>query len=48
MKITKDAILIVFAIVILFFTALIDWNLYSWFILIGIILLIIGWYFKKK
>jgi Ca2+/Na+ antiporter len=43
----KDEILTSFAVIILLFTALIDWNLYSWFILVGIIFILFAWYFKK-
>lgn len=44
----KDEILTSFAVIILLFTALIDWNLYSWFILVGIIFILFAWYFKKS
>jgi uncharacterized membrane protein YqaE (UPF0057 family) len=45
---SKDNILITIAIIILFITMFIDWNIYSWLILVGIILFLLGWYFKKK
>ena len=43
----KDEILTAFAIILLLFTALIDWNVYSWLILVGIIIIVIAWYFRK-
>ena len=45
---TKDEILIAIAVVILLFSAMIDWNVYSWLILIGIIVILIAWYSRKK
>ncbi len=46
--ISKDSLLITMSIVILFLTALIDWNIYSWLILLGIILVLFGWYIRKQ
>jgi len=46
-KLTKDQILISISIIILFFTAMINWNIYSWLILVAIIIILIAWYFKK-
>jgi hypothetical protein len=43
----KDEIFTSIAITILLFTALIDWNVYSWFILVGIIAIISTWYFRQ-
>jgi hypothetical protein len=43
----KDEILSAIAVIILLFTALIDWNIYSWLILAGIIPLIFAWYFRQ-
>ena len=46
-KITQNSLVVIIAIIILFATALIEWNIYSWFILLGTIILIFVWYFKK-
>jgi len=46
-KLTKDQILTSISIIILLFTAMINWNIYSWLILIAIIIILIAWYFKK-
>lgn len=43
----KDETLTAIAVVILLFTALIDWNIYSWFILVGILIIVSAWYFRK-
>lgn len=47
MKSTKDNIVTAISITILLFTAMINWNIYSWLILVAIILILIAWYFKK-
>ncbi len=44
----KDQILTTIAIIILFFTALIDWTIYSWLILLAVIILLFAWYFRKS
>ncbi|MEM1574536.1 MAG: hypothetical protein QXF09_02950 [Nitrososphaerota archaeon] len=46
-KLTKDQVLTSISIIILLFTAMINWNVYSWLILIAIIIILIAWYFKK-
>ncbi|MEM2082915.1 MAG: hypothetical protein QXY18_05890 [Nitrososphaerota archaeon] len=46
-KLTKDQILTSISIIMLLFTAMINWNVYSWLILIAIIIILIAWYFKK-
>lgn len=46
-KLTRDQILTAISIIILLFTAMINWNIYSWLILVAIILILIAWYFKK-
>jgi len=46
-KLTKDQILTSISIIILLFTAMINWNIYSWLILVAIIIILIAWYFKK-
>jgi hypothetical protein len=43
----KDEIFTSIAVIILLFTALIDWNIYSWLILVGIIAIIFAWYFRQ-
>jgi len=46
-KFGKNQILTAISIIILFIAALIDWNIYSWLILVAIILLILAWGSKK-
>lgn len=46
-KMDKDDYLTAFSVLLLLFTGLIDWNVYSWLVLLGIVLLILGWYFRK-
>jgi len=46
-KLTKDKILTAISIILLLFTAMINWNIYSWLILVAIIMILAGWYFKK-
>ncbi len=46
-KLTKDQVVTAIAIAILLFTSLINWNIYSWLILVAIILLLVAWYFKE-
>jgi hypothetical protein len=43
----KDEILTLIATIILLFTALIDWNIYSWLILVGLVFIISAWYFRR-
>lgn len=47
-KLSKDQILTTISIILLFFTAMVNWNIYSWLILAAIILVLIAWYFKKS
>jgi len=47
-KLTKDQILIAISTVILLFTAMITWNIYSWLTLLAIIVILIAWYFKNR
>jgi hypothetical protein len=46
-RIDKQSAINTIVISILLFTAMINWNIYSWLILVGIILVLIGWYVKK-
>lgn len=46
-RIDKQTAINAIAVSILLFTAMIDWNVYSWLILVGIILVLLGWYVKK-
>jgi len=46
-KLSKDKIVTAISIILLLFTAMINWNIYSWLILIAIILILSAWYFKK-
>ncbi|MDD3264194.1 MAG: hypothetical protein PHT94_04855 [Candidatus Nanoarchaeia archaeon] len=48
METQKDKILTIISIVILFVTSLINWTIYSWLILVAIILIILAWYFRNK
>ena len=43
----KDEALTTISIIILLFSAMINWNIYSWLILVAIILILTAWYFKK-
>ena len=43
----KDEILTSIATIILLFTALIDWDVYSWLILVGVVIIVFAWYFRK-
>ena len=45
---TRDEILTAIAVLLLLFSAMIDWNVYSWPILVGIIVIVFAWYFRKK
>ena len=45
---TKDEILTAIAVIILLFSAMIDWNIYSGLILVGIVVFLFAWYFRKK
>jgi len=39
-KMTRDHILTAIVVILLLFTAMINWNIYSWLILIAIILIL--------
>lgn len=43
----KDEIFTSIAVIVLLFTAFIDWSIYSWLILIGIIAIMVAWYFRR-
>lgn len=43
----KDNILTGAAVLILFITAMINWTLYSWLILVAVTLILMAWYFRK-
>lgn len=43
----KNQIFTAISIMILLFTAMINWNVFSWLILAAIILIVIAWYIKK-
>jgi len=47
-KMTKDEILTAISVVILLFTAMVNWNLYSWLILLATITVLFAWYFRSK
>jgi hypothetical protein len=44
----KDQILTGIAILILLVTSMINWTVYSWLILVAVIMLLLAWYFKKS
>lgn len=44
----KEDIISSFVVILLLFTALIDWNVYSWLILVAIIMILTGWYLRKS
>jgi hypothetical protein len=46
-KLSKDEALTAASIIILLFSAMISWNLYSWLVLAAIIILLYAWYLKK-
>ncbi len=43
----KDEVFSTIAVIILLFTALMNWNIYSWLILIGIVAIIFAWYLRR-
>lgn len=43
----KDQIVVIISVIILLFTAMINWNIYSWLILVAISLIVIAWYIKS-
>ncbi len=45
---SKDQILTAIATIILLFTALIHWTVFSWLILLAVIILVVAWYFKSS
>ena len=46
-KLTRDKALIAVSIIILLFSAMTDWNAYSWLILLAIVIILMAWYSKK-
>ena len=46
-KANKNDILLAVCVTIFLFTALIDWNVYSWLILLSLIMILFVWYFKN-
>jgi hypothetical protein len=45
--VSKDEILTIIAVVILIFTALINWTVYSWLVLLAVIVLLLAWYVRE-
>lgn len=43
----KDDVLTTISLLILLFSAMITWNIYSWLILVAIIMILLACYFKK-
>jgi hypothetical protein len=46
-KLTRDQALIAVSVIILLFSAMTDWNAYSWLILLAIVIILTAWYSKK-
>lgn len=46
-ELTKDQALVSVAVLIVLFSAMIDWNIYSWLTLVGMTVFLFAWYFKK-
>jgi hypothetical protein len=46
-QISKDDILTTVAILLLFITAMITFTIYSWLVLVAIMLLLIAWYYRS-
>jgi hypothetical protein len=46
-KLARDQALIAVSVIILLFSAMTDWNVYSWLILLAIIIILMAWYSKK-
>ncbi len=46
-QLSKDDILTAIAILILFITAMITFTIYSWLVLVAIILLLTAWYYRS-
>jgi len=46
-ELTKDQALVAVAIIIMLFSAMLGWNIYSWLMLLGMIVFLFAWYFKK-
>jgi hypothetical protein len=44
---SKDEILTTIAILFLFITAMITFTIYSWLVLVAIMLLLIAWYYRS-
>jgi hypothetical protein len=42
----KDELFTSIPVILLLFTAFIDWNIYSWLSLVGVIALVLAWYFR--
>jgi len=45
-KFKKEDAILAISIIILLFSAMIEWNVYSWLVLVGIILVLLAWYKK--
>ncbi len=46
-KSNKDKFLVAISVIMLLFTALINWTIYSWLILISVTIILFVWYFRK-
>ncbi len=43
----KDETLTAISVIILLFSAMVEWNVYSWFVLAAMILILFAWYLRK-
>lgn len=46
-KMSKDKVITAISVILLLFTAMINWNVYSWLILVAVIMLLVAWYSRK-
>jgi hypothetical protein len=44
----NDDVLSSLAVILLLFTALIDWNIYSWLIFVAVVMILFSWYIRKS
>lgn len=45
---TREEILTAIAVTILLFTAIVNWNIYSWLIFVVIVIILIAWYSRPR
>jgi len=47
-KLTREEILTAIAVTILLFTAIVNWNIYSWLIFVVIVIILVAWYSRPR